>query len=255
MTQVSDIIQGGYREINLVGIGKEPTAAQSTEGLTYLNEIFAHVLGFEAGELLYNWPLGNYGRQSQDQIVWDTEQLTNPVPNSRLIVAGDAAMTVYLPFRPSDGARMGIIDPHALLSTRPVTLDGNGLTIEGSATLTLSTDSLDRTWLYRADTGNWARLTTLIATDQSPFPSEYDAYFKILLALRLAAPAGRELSASSQAAFGALEQKFRARYYQSAPLHTDPSLQFTSKQSYRQYGPWSGPYSSSQAAWNRGWPW
>lgn len=255
MTAVSELIQGGYRELNLVGIGKDPTSAQSTEGLTLLNRIFAHVLGGEAGELLYNWPLGNYGRQSLDQIDWDTEYLTNPVPNSRLIVAGDAAMTVYLPFRPSDGARMGVIDPHALLSTRPVTLDGNGLTIEEASTLTLSTDNLDRTWLYRADTGNWARLTTLIGTDDAPFPSEFDDYFVILLALRLAARAGMKLADTSQAAFGSLEQKFRARYYQSAPLQIDPSLQFNSRQSYRQFGPWPYPYGGSQGAWNRGWPW
>lgn len=255
MTTVSDIIQGGYRELNLVGIGKEPTTAQAAEGLTLLNRIYAHVLGGEAGELLHDFPLGNYGRQSMDQEVWDTQWFQNPAPNLRLVATNDDALTVYLPDRPSDGARMGMIDPYARLATYPVTLDGNGFTIEGSPTLTLNTNSADKTWLFRADLGNWALLSTLASTDQSPFPSEFDDYFVILLALRLASRAGVKLSDASQAAFSSLEQKFRARYYQSAPLLTDPSLQFNSRQSYRQYGPWSTPYAGNWSQWGRGWPW
>lgn len=257
MTQVADIIQGAYREINLVAIGKSPTAAQIAEGLTYFNEIVAHVLGGEAGNLLHNWPLGNYGRAPNDQILYDNwDCLTYPPPNVRLIVAADSAMTVYFPVRPSDGARMAIIDPHDLLSARPVTLDGNGVTIEGANTITLSTNGTAKTWLYRADLGNWVLLSPLTTTDNVPFPSpDYDPYFKILLALRLAAPAGRTLSDATMAAFGPIEQKFKARYYQSVPMAVDPTLLFTSRQSYRQYGPWAPPYSGSWGAWKRGWPW
>jgi hypothetical protein len=254
MSTLADIIQSGYRELNLVAIGKEPTPAQSAEGLTLLNRIYDQVFGGSAGNLMYPWPLGNYGRQAMDQLSWSTQQWQNPIPNAKLVVTNEEALTVYLPTAPSDGARIGIMDPYSRLASVPVTLDGNGYTIENAATLLLNTDDMDRTWLFRQDLGNWARLSPLIATDPSPFPSEYDDYFSILLALRFAPRAGRELASSTSAAYAALEKKFVARYYQSAPLITDRALMFNSKQSYRQWVPWTGPYSNTEA-WRSGWPW
>lgn len=254
MTMLADIIQGGYRELNLVGIGKDPTTAQTAEALALLNRVFDHVLGDAAGNLMYAWPLGNYGRQAMDQVDWDTQQWQNPVPNTKLVVTNADAMTVYLFPKPSDGARMGIIDPYNRLASVPILLDGNGFTIENAATDLLATNGMDRTWLFRQDLGNWQRLTPLLVSDQSPFPSEYDDYFMILLALRLAPRAGRDLAATTTAAYESLAKKFVARYYQSAPLITDRALMFNSKQSYRQYVPWTGPYSSQQA-WVMGWPW
>lgn len=254
MTTLAEIISDGFRELNLTGLGESPNTAQSAEGLTLLNRIYGQVLGGSAGDLIYPWPLGNYGRQAIEQLSWSLQQWQNPVSNVRLVATNDDAMTVYLYPTPSDGARMGIMDPYSRLAANPVTLDGNGYTIEGASTLTLSTNDMNRTWLFRQDLGNWARLSPLIATDTSPFPSEYDDYFAILLALRLAPRAGREIAASSQAAYTALEQKFVARYYQSAPLLTDRALMFNGKQSYQQWVPWTGPYSNT-TAWNMGWPW
>ena len=254
MTTLADIIQGGYRELNLIAIGTDPTTAMSAEALTLLNRIYEHVLGDSAGNLMYAWPLGNYGRQALDQVSWSTQQWQNPIANTKLVATNEEAMTVYLPPRPSDGARMGIIDPYARLATYPVVLDGNGYTIENTSTVTLSTNSMDRTWLYRQDLGNWARLSPLIASDDSPFPSEYDDYFMILLALRLAPRAGKKLAETTAAAYKGLEKKFVGRYYQSAPLVTAQALMFNSKQSYRQWVPWTGPYSNQQA-WQMGWPW
>lgn len=256
MTAISTIIQDAYRELNLIAIGASPTAAQSTEALALLNRVYSHVQGADAGELLHNWPLGNYGRQSIDQIDWTSLQLTNPPPNVKLVATAEAATTVYLPAtpRPFDGARIGIIDPYSRLATYPVTLNGNGNTIEGASTLVLSTNAMDRIWIYRADTANWARLTDLTTSSESPFPAEYDDYFSILLALRIAPRAGRKIAETTAAAFKSLENKFHARYVQQAPLQLDPSLDWMSQQSWPQFWPW--PYGST-AAFNQGWgnPW
>lgn len=254
MTTLADIIQSGYRELNLVAIGKDPTAAQSAEALALLNRIYDQVLGGSAGDLMYPWPLGNYGRQAMDQLDWDTQQWQNPIPNTKLVATNEDALTVYLPPKPSDGARMGIMDPYSRLASVPVTLDGNGWTIEGAATLLCDTNAQNTTWLFRQDLGNWALLSPLTTTDPSPFPTEYDDYFSILLALRLAPRAGRKLVETTTSAYQMLEKKFLARYYQSAPLVTDQALMFNSKQSYRQWVPWTGPYSNTQA-WIMGWPW
>ncbi len=254
MTILADIISDGFRELNLTGLGESPNTAQETEGLRLLNRIYEHVLGGSAGDLLYPWRLGNYGVEPNDQWDWSTQQYQNPIANVRLVATNEEPMTVYLFPRASDGARMAIMDPYGRLAAYPLLLDGNGYTIEGAATLALDTNGLNKTWLFRQDLGNWALLSPLLASDESPFPSEYDDYFAILLALRLAPRAGRELAATTQAAYKALEQKFVARYYQSAPLITDRSLMFNSKQSYRQWVPWTGPYSDTQA-WNMGWPW
>ena len=253
MTTVAEIIQGAYREINLVAIGKNPTADQIAEGLTYFNEIMAHVYGGEAGNLMHNWPLGNFGRAPDNQFEWGFQQRQYPVPNSRLVVAADEPMTVYFPVAPSDGAFMGIVDPHSLLATLPVILDGNGYTIEGSPSVTENVNGTNKVWMFRSDLGNWTLLSPLIISDTVPFPSpDYDPYFKILLALRLAAPSGRTVSDATMAAFAPLEQKFKARYYQNGPAAVDPTLLFTSRQSYRQYGPWAPPYNGSWSGWKRG---
>lgn len=255
MTTLADIIQAGYRELNLVAIGKDPTAAQLEEGVTLLNQIYAHVLGSDAGELLFDWPLGNYGRQTMDNLWFLPEQLQNPPINSRLVMTAENAMTVYFPVQPSDGTRMNVIDPFNLLATWNLTLDGNGRTIETASSVTLSTNGIDRTWIYRADIGNWNRLSDLTSTDESPFPAEYDPYFSILMALRAAPRAGKKLAETTTAAFKSIEQKFKARYFQRAPLITNPALTFMSRQQYRRWGPNGYGYASSLQQWQQGWPW
>jgi hypothetical protein len=254
MGQAQDIIQQAYRELNLIAIGKDPTAAQLAEGLSLLNQAYTYVVGGPAGEFMQNWPLGNYGLEDIYQFDWNELQITNPPINSRLVATAESALTVYFPVRPSDGSRMGIIDPYDRLATYNVTLDGNGSTIEETPTVTISTNGTNKEWIFRADLGDWKLLNTLIATDASPFPDEFDPYFSILLALRMSPRAGVALSDATMAAFQGLKNKFEARYIQRAPLKPDPSLDLMSYQSYQQW--WAGPYAS-QAAFNNGWgtPW
>ena len=250
MTTLQDIIDDGYRELNLTAVGKSPTTAQTTEALKLLNQIYRFAIGGAAGEFLYNWPLGNYGRSNNDLIQATSQQLRNPPANIRLVAVNESAMTVYLPPRPSDGARVGMIDPHSRLASYPVTLDANGMTIEGSNDLLLNTNATNKTWLFRADLGDWVLLDDLIATDTNPFPVEFDQYFSLMLSLRLSPRSGVKWSEETASYYKMEKTKFQNRYRQSAPLLLDPSLTWTSVQSYDQYYGWR---YGSNAAFNQGW--
>lgn len=237
MTLVSSIITDAFREGNILPLGRTPNANQSTEALRLLNALFSAIYGDEAGESLQDWPLGNYGRESPAYDLGYTEhRIDHPTINRRLIAVNETAKTIYLTLRPQDGSRMGIADPFGRLSTVPVTLDANGRTIEGGLTLLLNTNGLFREWFYRADLGNWMRLTGVALGDEMPFPSDFDNFFMTLLALRLNPRYGRTMDEQSAAIYKAERKKFVARYLQSQPLEIDDSISwpFMSTQSYDQ---------------------
>lgn len=237
MTVISSIITDAFREGNILPLGKAPTTAQATEALRLLNGLFSAIYGDEAGEGLTDWPLGNYGRETPGySIPYTDDQLAHPTINRRLITVNETAKTVYLTLRPQDGARMGIADPFGRLASVPVTLNANGRTIEGAATVTLNTNGLEREWFYRADLGDWVRLTSKVEADEMPFPSDFDNFFITLLAIRLNPRYGRTLDDQSAMIYKSERRKFIARYLQSMPIEIldDISWPFMSTQSYDQ---------------------
>lgn len=249
MTLVSDIIFSAYRDANNVSINATLSPAEQSQGLQRLQSLVASVFGNEAGENLRDWPLGNYGRSSEFQFDASALWVNRPRIQARLLATAEEARTVYLPESPDDGSRIGLIDPYARLATYPVTLNGNGRTIETAATLTLNTNSLSRIWFYRADLGNWARVTTLESTSEMPFPLEFDDYFIISLAMRLNPTFGRKLSEESAVRLRQQKSQLYARYTQNQPLDIldDISWPFMSTQSYDQQREFS-----SNRAFNRG---
>ena len=179
--------------------------------------------------------MGNYGRETPGYDLQLTDdQIEHPSINRRLIATQEAARTVYLTLYPQDGARMGIADPFGRLAAFPITLNANGREIEGSATLTLNTNGTFREWFYRADLGDWVRITSLATSDQVPFPSMFDNMFVILLAMRLNPRYGREMDAQSAEILKMGRRQFIARYLQSQPLQIDDSISwpFMSTQGY-----------------------
>lgn len=234
MTLVSSIIADAYRENNLVAVGKDPSTGQQTEALRLLLAVVKAAIGGEAGEYLKDWPLGDYGRQDRDQLGRTTTQIANPPINARLLHTAAAAITVYFPAMPSDGSRMAILDPYSRLAALNVTLDGNGRTIEAAATATLSTNGLSREWFYRADLGNWVRVSDFDADDEMPFPADFDMMWVILLAARLSPRYGRSLTNESALILKQQRTAFLARYAQSEDLQVRPdlSLPHLSRQSY-----------------------
>lgn len=251
MTLISSIIEDAFREGNILPLGRVPNVNQAAEALRLFQQNIQSIYGGDAGETLVDWPLGAFGVDepgATDPRTPDT--ISRPNVNNRLIATNAVAARVYLTSYPQDGSRMGLADPFGRLATFPVTLDANGRTIEGSPTVVLDVNGTFQEWFYRADTCNWVKLTALLATDQNPFPDDFDAFFIIGLALRLNPRYGREMDQQSAMVFKTTRRQFVARYLQSLPLEVDDSISwpFLSTQSY------NGPREfSSNRAFNRGW--
>lgn len=251
MTLISSLITDAYREGNILPLRKVPDANQVAEALRLYNQNILSIYGGEAGESLSDWPLGSFN--ADEPGFTDPRapySIQRPSINQRLLATNTAALTVYLTPYPQDGARMGIVDPFSRLAAFPVTLDANGRTIEGGATKVLNVNATFQEWFYRADKGDWVKLTTLADTDQNPFPDEFDIFFYIGLAMRLNPRYGREMDPQTAAVFKSVRSQFIARYLQSLPLEMDDSLSwpFMSRQGYDQQRAFS-----SNSAFNRGW--
>ncbi len=216
MTIISQIITDAYRESNLIALGTTPNDAEKAEALRRLQSIILASIGNEAGEPL------------------ETVDYPPTVPefdpgytlsNVRLAITEGTPVTIVFPLNPLDGARMGVIDPLDFLPTTPVVLDGNGRTIEGSPTITLVTAVGLPTWFYRADMGDWIRLTDFSDdTDEMPFPQEFDDFFVVSLAMRINPRYGRQLDPMTLSTMNSIRTKLRARYKQNKPMPSELAL-------------------------------
>lgn len=225
MTLISTIIRDAYRESNLIAITADPTTAEQTEGLRLLNRLVPSLFGNEAGDPLETVPVG------RNNVNVDVEPTLsdNIVPlNSRLVLNLTAAKTLYLSPKPQDGSRLAVIDKSGNLSTYNLVLRGNGYTIAGAATATLSTNSLSREYFFRADTGDWSLLADLEADDSSPFPQKFDDMLVIGLAIRLNPRNGTAISGESLEAYKSSLRKFRAQYCQNVSARVEEALLKTS---------------------------
>lgn len=250
MTQVATILEKAFFEAGLVTELQNPTPTQINNAMDTLSGIIKFLYGTDVGEMLNPWPLGNYGRAAQSVMTPSGVMLTYPPINSALIAVNETAVTLNLPVQPSPGARMGIIDPFNRLADYPVTINGNGRSIEGGASVVLNTNGLNTLWLYRDDTANWVKVTPLLITDEMPFPDEYDQMFIIMMAMRLNPQYGRNLSSVQTIFLKEYRQQFVARYLQSMPLQIDPSISFPTFQSYENYA--NAWWGNSTEAFNRG---
>lgn len=251
MTVISSIITDAYREGNILPLRKAPDAYQVTEALRLFNSNIRAIYGDEAGEGLTDWPLGTFNYESPNYgPEYTPYAIEHPSINRRLVVTNTEAKTIYLTPFPQDGARMGIADPFGRLATVPVTLDANGRTIEDNPTLLLDQDGTFAEWFYRADLGQWVRISSLTEGSECPFPNDFDNFFIIGLAMRLNPRYGREMDEQTAHVFKSERRKFVARYLQSQPLEIDDSISwpFMSTQSYDQQREFS-----SNRAFNRGW--
>jgi hypothetical protein len=209
MTLASSIIKRAYRKTNLIPLVGTPNTNQSTEALEMLNSLILSCIGNEAGDELLPLNFGG-GFSEHDQ----SEVCDQWVPvNTRLVLNLTAADTVELDPYPYDGQRLAIIDAGNTLDTYSLTISPNGRKIEGSASnLVLSTEGLERQWMYRADTGNWVKITSLATSDEMPFPIEFDMYFVISLALQLNPQYGQQLTAEDSVTLNRSRSQLRARY-------------------------------------------
>jgi len=252
MTQVAEIVEKAFFEAGLTTELQHATPTQMANAVDTLAGVVLFLYGTSVGEQLRPWLLGNFGRATQMQRALPSNILQYPPPNVRLIAVNEAALTLNLPGNPSPGSLISISDPHARLATYPVTLAGNGYTIEGAASLVLSTNSANTLWLFRDDLSNWSRVTPLLAADDMPFPGEYDQMFIILMAMRLNPAYGRNISSVQAQFLKDFRQQFDARYVQSLPLQLDQSLSRMSLQSNDAWA--TGQFDGSNNAFNLGLP-
>jgi hypothetical protein len=98
---------------------------------------------------------------------------------------------------------MAAVDALGNFASSNLTINGNGRLIEGATSVTLNVNGTARQWMYRADTGNWVRISSLAAGDEMPFPQEFDDYFQVRLALRLVSRHSTSLALKASSRSGA----------------------------------------------------
>ena len=165
MTSIRQLITDGYRESGIIAVGVSPDAEEHEEGLRQIRRLLRSLFGNELGEPLRSINFGSSGLTNPYSTGEDMSGAIESryVPeNYRLLFNNDSVTTLYLHPNPVDGARLGVIDRLGNFATINVTLNGNGRDIEGSSSLVLATNSLNRDWFFRADLGDWVRVTTLM---------------------------------------------------------------------------------------------
>ena len=256
MTLVSQIIFDAHRESNLIGINATLTSAEETEGLRLLNRILASTLGNEAGQNLEMFPIGDNNIESPAGYpFYDTLPSGDwyAPTNARLVL--NLTETATIPFSPvpEDGSRMAVLDVSSNLDTYNLLLKGNGFTIEGTNTVTLSTAGENREWFFRSDLGDWKLSSTLIASDEWPFPEAYDDMFTIMLAMRINPRQSVKLAEETMLSFRRSARQFKARYSNRVEKPVEEALLRMSK-SHAETGS-RHSMTDDTATFNRGYPW
>lgn len=235
MTLTSQIVVDALRESNLIGLGESGDAAQGEEGLRLLSRIVLSVFGNEVGERLADWQIP--GPESTVEFPWGDYIY----PDMRLIVAAGGARTLKLNPEPQDGDRFQLVDAGSDFSANPITLERAAALFEGeAANYVANTNGFNATWLYRADLGDWKRVSPLAADDEFPFPEQHDDAFIGLLAARLNPRYQQSLSSESQASLQRSLTQLRAAY--SRTRRTDADLGVL-RMTGSGYGNGGGPYT------------
>lgn len=216
MTTARDIVTQALREGGILALGETAEAASLEEGLQRLNVLLRSTYGFDVGESLKVYNIGLFGITTEEGIEASSEiPGTYYIPSNSIIHANlTDASAVYLDPNPEDGARIGVLDVAGNFGTYNFELNANGKKIAGGTYVTLSTNGELYEYFYRADLGEWLKVSTLAASDAIPFPPEFDDYFITLLAFRLSRRYGQEVSPEMMATMTKARSQFRARYSQ-----------------------------------------
>lgn len=245
-TLVSQIISDAYREANITALGTSPTTNQNNEALTRLNSIVFGALGFEIGELEYDWlapapqrtaqvaanyPQAPYPMGADPTILsfpiasdFDPQVYPYPPKNSRIVWGGNT-LKVYFPENPDNGSRMSVVQGSGAgddgQTGNILTLDGNGKyigapgTTQATFTFNAGVPIPSTYWLYISDYGFWRGIATLALTDTLPFPTRFDDYWVTTLMFRLAPRYNKKVSDETVAWMKLMEQKMKQAFRQS----------------------------------------
>lgn len=223
-TSVRTIISDALREGGILALGQVPDSLTESEGLRLLNRLFRSFLGNEMGDQLVTIPFGSnnvdnaYGKAEDRK---DFIESTFIPCNAHLLVNLDSTETIYLDPNPKDGSRLAITDNSGNFNTYNLTVNGNGRKIEGDTEVVLNTENTNSEWFYRADLGEWRRVTSLDYPDLSPFPEQFDDLLTTMLAMRLNPRYGQEMSPTTSQMLMRARTQFRAKYSQSTEVHSE----------------------------------
>ena len=213
MATAQNTIKLALRKIRVIGRGANPTSAQQADALTELNAWLNEMLGF-GGSL--EWKT-TYADSSLE--------VDASYPAQRILCRHSGALTITLPegtaINPiQDGFRLGVVDVSANAATYNITIARNGWLIAGSAAnATLSSNGVNRIYMFRADLGDWRLAADLAIGDSLPFPSEFDLPVALILAHRLGGEYGQRLSEADFNAMRGAKTKIYNRYC-TPPLMT-----------------------------------
>lgn len=245
MTTLRQIITDAFRESGIIQIGTTPEAEQLDEGLRKLQSIISELFGHEAGEgfqtVAYGTGTGvnSYAQDHDRKDYLDSYYVPS---NVRLLVNSSSAQTIYLDPNPQPGARLAVVDVNGSFATNNFTIKANGRKIDGSTQAVLSTNNTNSQWFYREDLAEWVKVATLTADSQSPFPSEFDEFLIISLAMRLNPRYQQQTAPETVQTWRRVKSQFRSRYRQTEFVPSDVTRLY-----------WNGfQMVNSNTAFNRG---
>lgn len=217
MATAADCIKLALRKLRVVGQGQNPSSAQQADALVELN----HMLR-EWAENGASYPIINRRISASYQV-----ESGYPAIRLQCEVGG---LTITLPegansFPVPDGMRVAIVDVGGNFAASPATLARNGWKIAGTAgNVTLNTASLSRTYMFRADLGDWRQVTDLSVSDSLPFPTEFDYGIALMLARRLEGEYGQPLGPNDARAASRARINLYARYVKPGSVAFDPAV-------------------------------
>lgn len=212
MTTLQTIINGAYRERQVLDIGETPSAAQSAEALTLLQGIIARCIVQKPQSIITLGTPPTTGLKASARDF--TPYLSSlAMPHNTYIHANlTAATTIKLPFNAGDGSRLVFVDVGGNFATVPLTLDGNGSLVDAAHSKVLSTNGQRADFMYRRDLAEWRSVSPLTASSTVPFPEEYDDMLVLLLAARILSRYGRALDDVSATLLQDMRARFDAQY-------------------------------------------
>lgn len=250
-TLLSVLVSDAYRVSNITNINSVLTDAQQAEGFRYLQRIIWSVYGFEAGELLTDFP------QGQNTII-APGGFPAPVPNNfffplnaRVVCNYTAPATIALHPMPEDGSRFAILDENSIGLN--VTIQANGRLIEGASSYSFTVPKTHREWFYDAPSGNWNVVSPLTITDVCPFPSAFDDMFIMMLAMRLNPSYTTTMAPESQLVLKDIMKKFKARYHQVIKMPSELALILTPGARWERGGINGWGYGGPTSIFTNGW--
>jgi len=229
MATAGQIVTRAFRENNLLGVAKAPTALQQAEALQLLSSMIDSMIGTEIARYLMVWPSPAIttapvpARQPLLPMNLNMRASEFPYPptNVRIMTKLVSDQTIYFQQFPGDGAQMALVNIGPGFDVYPLTLDGNGFLIEGQPQLVLDAENsylAPIRWMFRADLGSWERwVLPLEDGTNMPFPSEFDDFFVAALAVRLSPNYKSELSDVTLGIARNGISNIHSRYFQDTP--------------------------------------